>query len=85
MSVDPIVIILIVLAVALVAGGATYALVRSRRNKALPPGKPRPGIDYTPGVGDDATEPRDTQRRGVQDVGLPGAGTAVLEPGETVE
>ncbi|MDQ1246817.1 MAG: fused signal recognition particle receptor, partial [Actinomycetota bacterium] len=27
----------------------------------------------------------DTQRRGVQDVGLPGAGTAVLEPGETVE
>ena len=84
-SVDPIVIILIVLALVLVGGGVTYALVRARRGKELPPGKPRPGIDYTPGVGDDATEPRDTARRGVEDVGLPGAGTAVLEPGETVE
>jgi len=81
-TVEPIVIILIVLAAVLVGGGATYALVRSRRRRELPPGRPRPGIDYTPGVGDDATEPRDTERRGVQDVGLPGTGTAVLEPGE---
>lgn len=78
--VEPIVIILIVLAVVLVGGGATFALVRSRRGSQLPPAPPRPGIDYTPGVGDDATEPRDTPRRGVEDVGLPGAGTDVLEP-----
>lgn len=82
MTVEPIVIILIVLAVVLLGGGAAYALVRARRNRELPPGQQRPGIDYTPGVGDDASEPRDTPRRGVEDVGLPGAGTAVLEPGE---
>ena len=80
--VNTLVLILIVLAVVLVAGGGTYAFVRSRRAKQLPPAPPRPGIDYTPGVGDDAAEPRDTTRRGVQDVALPGAGTAVLEPGE---
>ncbi len=81
-TVEPIVIILIVLAVVLVGGGATYAFVRARKNRELPPGQRRPGIDYTPGVGDDASEPRDTPRRGVEDVGLPGAGTAVVEPGE---
>ena len=50
--------------------GASIALVRRRGTKtpsALP--KPRPGIDYAPGVGDDDTVPRDTQRRNVEQVG----------------
>ena len=72
------IIIAVVAALVLVAGGV--ALVRSRRNKELPPPPPRPGIDYTPGVGDDATTPRDTPLRSVEDVALPGAGTALLEP-----
>lgn len=82
---NTLVIVLIVLAVVLVAGGATYGVVRARRQRSIAPPPPRPGIDYTPGVGDDASTPRDTERRGVTDVGLPGAGTALLEPGEVVE
>ncbi|MFI0433018.1 MAG: signal recognition particle-docking protein FtsY, partial [Candidatus Nanopelagicales bacterium] len=82
---NTLVIVLIVLAVVLVAGGATYGIVRSRRNRSISAPPPRPGIDYTPGVGDDASTPRDTDRRGVTDVGLPGAGTDLLEPGEVVE
>ena len=39
-------------------------LVRRR-----PPNRPalRPGVDYTPGVGDDATVPRDTPRRTIEE------------------
>lgn len=76
-------IIAIIVAVLVIVGGATALVVRSRRSQ-LPPPPPRPGIDYTPGVGDDATTPRDTPLRSVEDVGLPGTGTAVLEP-EPVE
>ena len=50
--------------------GASLALVRRRGTKApSAPPKPRPGIDYAPGVGDDDTVPRDTQRRNVEQVG----------------
>ncbi|MFM1917830.1 MAG: hypothetical protein RJB01_1345, partial [Actinomycetota bacterium] len=52
--------------------GAAFALLRSRKRPELP--APRPGVDYAPGVGDDASEPRDTAKRGFTDVG-----TAVLE------
>ena len=55
--------------------GAGFALLRSRKRPELP--APRPGVDYAPGVGDDASEPRDTAKRGFTDVG-----TAVLEPVE---
>ena len=79
MTVDVLVIVIAVIVALLVVGGAV-ALVRSRRNRELPPPPPRPGIDYTPGVGDDASVPRDTPRRSVEDVALPGAGTALLEP-----
>ena len=48
--------------------GAGLALSRSRRKGTIPT-KPRPGIDYAPGVGDDDTVPRDTQRRNVEQVG----------------
>lgn len=59
----------IVLAVILLgfAVGAGIALTRGRGKSA--PTKPRPGIDYAPGVGDDDSVPRDTQRRTVADVG----------------
>ena len=69
---NTLVIALIVLAAIIVVGGGAFAYSRSRRAKALTTGKPRPGIDYTPGVGDDAEVPRDTARRGVEDVNLPG-------------
>jgi len=44
--------------------------------------KPRPGIDYAPGVGDDDTTPRDTPRRTVDvlDVGEPLATPTDLVP-----
>lgn len=38
------------------------ALVRRGRRFADSPTPPRPGIDYAPGVGDDDTVPRDTER-----------------------
>lgn len=46
--------------------GAGVALNRGRRKA---PTKPRPGIDYAPGVGDDDSVPRDTERRNVEQVG----------------
>ena len=57
--------------------GASIALVRRRGTKApSAQPKPRPGIDYAPGVGDDDTVPRDTQRRNVEQV----ASTLLDEP-----
>ncbi len=50
--------------------GAGFALTR-RSGKKAPTGKdkPRPGIDYAPGVGDDDSVPRDTERRNVDQIG----------------
>ncbi len=48
--------------------GAGIALMRGRRSTPSAPSKPRPGIDYAPGVGDDDSVPRDTPRRSVTDV-----------------
>lgn len=48
--------------------GAGIALARGRGSKSAPPAKPRAGIDYAPGVGDDDSVPRDTDRRSVADV-----------------
>ena len=45
------------------------ALVRRARGKdveELPPPRPRPGLDYAPGVGDDAQDPRDSATRTVE-------------------
>jgi fused signal recognition particle receptor len=39
-----------------------------RRGSGAPTPAPKPGIDYTPGVGDDASEPRDTPRRTIDEV-----------------
>ncbi len=64
------VIVLIALAVVLVVGGGALAVTRARRNKQLEAAKPRPGIDYAPGIGDDDSVPRDTPTRTVEDVEL---------------
>jgi len=58
----------LLLAVAIIGVGAA-AVVGLRGRSATPPKPaPRPGIDYTPGVGDDAEIPRDTPRRSVEPV-----------------
>jgi fused signal recognition particle receptor len=72
----------VVIAVVLLgfAIGASISLTRGRK-KASVKDKPRPGIDYAPGVGDDDTEPRDTPRRDIADVG-----TTVLDrPGSATD
>ena len=57
--------LVIAVAVALlVIVGVVVALVRRR---PAPPARPRPGIDYAPGVGDDDTVPRDTARRPIEE------------------
>ena len=57
--------LIVALAVALlVIVGVVVALVRRR---PAPPARPRPGIDYAPGVGDDDTVPRDTTRRPIEE------------------
>jgi fused signal recognition particle receptor len=45
--------------------------------------KPRPGVDYSPGVGDDAAPPRDTPKRPISDVDLPEGAPGA--PGITLE
>jgi fused signal recognition particle receptor len=65
------VILGVALLLVLVVGGV--ALVRRGRTPSIE-ARPRPGIDYAPGVGDDDSEPRDTPRRTVD----------VLEVGPTL-
>jgi fused signal recognition particle receptor len=60
---------------------------RSRRPAAAPPA--RPGVDYAPGVGDDASVPRDTPKRpmatlDLPDDGLPAPREVLLERPEPV-
>ena len=62
-------------------GGVSTLLLRGRRRPDLPPSEPAPGIDYAPGVGDDAEVPRDTPTRTIDDVGLPGATALEDVPG----
>lgn len=68
--------LVIAVAVALlVIVGVVVALVR---RKPAPPARPRPGIDYAPGVGDDDTVPRDTVRRPIEEA-VPAEALANLE------
>ena len=50
---------------------------RSRRDR-VESTAPRPGVDYRPGVGDDAEEPRDTPKRGVDTLSLPDVDSDVV-------
>jgi fused signal recognition particle receptor len=68
--VTTLILILTVAGAIVVAGvGLAVGLVRGRggRERAIEVA-PRPGVDYAPGVGDDAEVPRDTPTRTVQDL-----------------
>ena len=71
----------LLVAVLVVTVVAVVAFVSGRGRRDLPPGPPRPGVDYAPGTGDDAEVPRDTRLRTVDDVPLP-EGSPLL-PAET--
>jgi len=85
----------LVLLIALVGVGVVVGLLRGRggRRRSLPPQPQRPGLDYPAGVGDDDSEPRDSDVRTVEDTSLldhldqvgtrdpePDGGVTVLEP-----
>ncbi len=74
---DSLLIILIVSAIIIfgLAVGGSIAFLRGRDSEEdhTPP---RPGIDYTPGVGDDSAEPRDTPRRNIESIEV---GTALID------
>jgi fused signal recognition particle receptor len=65
----------------LIAAVVVVALRRGGGSARSVETKPRPGIDYAPGVGDDDSVPRDTPRRTVDviEVGEPLADTTVAE------
>jgi len=65
----------------LVAAVVVVALRRRGGSARSVETKPRPGIDYAPGVGDDDSVPRDTPRRTVDviEVGEPLADTTAVE------
>jgi fused signal recognition particle receptor len=70
-------------AIVVLAGGGAAALVGRRRRPMPPPRQPErptPGVDYAPGVGDDAEVPRDSATRTVESVDLPGEAVLVEEP-----
>ncbi|SDU77365.1 fused signal recognition particle receptor [Jiangella alkaliphila] len=65
--------IVIVAAVVVVLGIALAAYLVPRRRRGGVEAPPRPGGDYQPGVGDDATAPAEAQRTPISDVTLPEA------------
>ena len=73
---DLLTIVGLAVAILVVVVGGGLALLRRPGRRQAPPA-PEPGVDYRPGVGDDAETPRDTPTRTIQDV--PG-GVDVLEP-----
>ena len=66
---DPILLIAIIAVVVLAAAGLVVGTRRRGRPQVKP--KPQPGADYAPGVGDDASAPRDTPRRTIDEIPLP--------------
>lgn len=70
-----------VVAVLLVVAVAAFVVPRRRRSRAEAAAPvPQPGVDYAPGVGDDATTPLEAPRRNVHDVSLPeGAADAAVD------
>jgi fused signal recognition particle receptor len=83
-------IIAIAVVLALLVAGTVVGLLRRGRGRAAPPPGPRPGVDYRPGVGDDAAPPRDTPTRTVEtlpppDVVEPGLQPPQAEPAPAIE
>ncbi len=81
--------VVIAVLVIVIATVGIVALRRGTSSSGALDAKPRPGIDYAPGVGDDDSVPRDTPRRTVDviEVGEPLAGPVdelvLAEPMET--
>jgi len=75
------IVILAVLAVLALAGAVLLVSRRGRSGGgAAPIAPPKPGVDYAPGVGDDAEVPRDTPTRLVEQLDLPtGPAASVLD------
>ncbi|TDC56911.1 signal recognition particle-docking protein FtsY [Jiangella ureilytica] len=63
--------IVIVVAIVVVAAVALAAFLIPRRRRGQVEAPPRPGVDYQPGVGDDATAPVEEHRAPISDVTLP--------------
>lgn len=82
---DSLLIILIISGIVIMglAVGGSYAILRSRDSDDEQ-GQPRPGIDYTPGVGDDSSEPRDTMRKNIESIDV-GFALSESEPATSVE
>jgi fused signal recognition particle receptor len=72
-----------VLGVGALVGAGVGLVRRARRSPGSGgPWRPQPGVDYRPGVGDDAEDPRDTPVRGVETLTLPGeerSGSSALQ------
>ncbi|KQX69560.1 signal recognition particle-docking protein FtsY [Angustibacter sp. Root456] len=76
---DPITLVIVIAVAILFLAGALVGLLRGR-GRGSAPSAPRPGTDYAPGVGDDATPPRDAPKRDIQDVAVLDREPAVVEP-----
>ncbi|MCW2607923.1 MAG: cell division protein FtsY [Frankiales bacterium] len=72
----------LLVAVLVVTVVSVVALLSSRGKKQLPGSRPKPGIDYRPGTGDDAEVPRDTAKRTVDTLTLPDA--PFTDPGDVL-
>jgi fused signal recognition particle receptor len=68
-------VVVVLLVVAIVA----FVVVPRRGQPTAPPPAPQPGVDYKPGVGDDAAAPVDTATRDLQTLPLPDE-TTLEEP-----
>jgi fused signal recognition particle receptor len=77
------VVVGVVLGVGALVGAGVGLVRRARRSPGSGgPWRPQPGVDYRPGVGDDAEDPRDTPVRGVETLTLPGeerSGSSALQ------
>jgi fused signal recognition particle receptor len=64
-------LLLLIVGVLVVSLVTVVGLVTTRSRRALPRPRPKPGIDYRPGTGDDSEVPRDTPKRTVDTLVLP--------------
>ena len=64
-------LLLLLAGILLVSLVAVVGLVSAKGRRSAPPPRPRPGVDFQPGTGDDAEVPRDTATRTVETVALP--------------
>ena len=64
-------LLLLLAGILLVSLVAVVGLVSVKGRRSAPPPRPRPGVDFQPGTGDDAEVPRDTATRTIDTVALP--------------